>query len=161
MSKTKYIARLDGVVVGTRRSDRTYTHAIVAQLDEALARAEAYSYLPTNSDLNNFNYYTEIAEQGIQHRFARRPSASEPWRTDADSVEQIHAALYWIEGGWDAYVAKMREIAICRFEAMKEKGAYEPKVIAWAGRPDLARKRAAEADKGYYKWVNIVPAEVA
>jgi hypothetical protein len=33
MAKTKYLVRRNGEIIGTRSSDRTYTHAIVTQHD--------------------------------------------------------------------------------------------------------------------------------
>jgi hypothetical protein len=155
MSKTKYIARLDGVVVGTRRSDRTYTHAIVIKVDEEFARTEAYNYLATNYDLTNFNYFVEIADQGMQHEYVRPKS----FRPDGD-VDYLQHAAEIAEAGWDAYVASRKASAIETFESRKADGYYEPKVVAWAGRPDLAVKRAREAESPRLAWVRVVPAKI-
>jgi hypothetical protein len=151
----RYVAHLDGIVVGTRKSHRTYTHAIVVKVDEEFARAEAYHYLPTNYDLTNFNYFNEIADQGMQHEYVRPKS----FRPDGD-VDYLQHAAEIAEAGWDAYVASRKASAIETFERLKAEGYYEPKVVAWAGRPDLAVKRAREAENPHVAWVRVVPAEI-
>jgi hypothetical protein len=151
---TKYIAKLNDKIVGWRTSkNRTYTHAIVRQRDEAKAREEAYNYVADEADRAHFALHIEIVDQGMNHRFTR----PEKWRPDGNRARYEEACAV-VEAGWDAYVAAQRQRQIDRFEHNVRQGAFKPYVGAWAERLDLAEKQARSNDwQG--KVLAIVPAE--
>jgi hypothetical protein len=154
---TKYVARLNGTIVGKRTTkSRTYTHAIVVQWSEANARKRAYEYRATEQDRRHFDYFTQIAEQGIEHEYVRVNS----WRKEPD-LKVLEDAKARIEGGFDAFVARIKQRMIEGFESSLAKGFFEPAVAAWAGRLDLAQKAVASHTGPDCKLVDIVPAEVA
>jgi hypothetical protein len=138
-AKTNYVAKLDGVAVGTRSSPRAYTHAVIIQWNEAHYRDAAYNYKASKTDRSNFDYNTDIATQGINHPHHNIQS----WRPDGD-LEGIARAKAQIEGGFDAYVERLRQKAIEYFEAGRAKGGFKPGVAAWNGRRDLAEKEASK-----------------
>lgn len=141
----KYIARLDGTIVGTRTTkDRTYTHAVVVQLSEDWARDKAYNYVPNDTDRSNFEYYVKIAEGRSSF---------------AQTTENVLKASALIDGGFDAYVERIREAAIARFEAEVKRGKYEPEAVTWCSRLDLAHKQRAGLAGAWVKEIWIVPAE--
>jgi hypothetical protein len=116
---TKYVARLNGIVVGKRTTkSRTYTHAIVMQDDEETQRAHAYGYKLTNTDRANIVYYTEVAAQGVNHPQHR--------------VTSYHAgiahAVAHLAGGIEGEQARLRQQAIHTFEKKKAEGGFEPYV---------------------------------
>jgi hypothetical protein len=146
---TKYIARLDGKIVGKRKTEnRTYTHAIVTQRNEVAARQFAYGYVATKSDRSNFDYY---CAEAVKPRHE--------WRTGETLAAYMADCQAKVAGGFDAYVERVRRLEIERFEQALKKGAFEPQAVSWAGRPDLAQKEAAKRNS-YYAKVWIVPAEV-
>jgi hypothetical protein len=158
---TKYIARLNGTVVGKRTTkSRTYTHAIVMQDDEETQRAYAYGYKLTDTDRANIVYYTEVAAQGVNHPQYCVTS----YRPEPDHAGIAHAVAH-LAGGIEGEHARLRQQAIHTFEKKKAEGGFEPYVTAWAGRPDLAQKAAASmsTNSGRYArvLVAIVPAEAA
>lgn len=138
MSKTKYIARLNGETVGTRSSDRVYTNAVVIQRSEAAARKAAYEYRSTTSDSSNFEYISIIAQGRSPYDFNKTEKAT------SDAKAQV-------EGGFDAYVRRLRERAIASFERYLADGHFTPVAATWCGRPNLAQKEAAK----YRSAVNI------
>jgi hypothetical protein len=145
---TKYIARLEGKIVGKRTSEsRTYTHAVVVQPSESEARAACYGYTATKDDRANFDYYTNVATLGMKHSH---------YYEGSDIVER---AKEQVEGGFEAYVARLKARAIERFEERVTKGEYQPHAVTWCGRLDLAHKEAARR-KAYHPKIWIVPAEV-
>jgi len=144
---TKYVARLNGEIIGKRTSvSRTYSHAIAVQRVEEYARRQAYDYKVTKTDRSNFNYYTEIAE------------GRSPYQHTTDEVVRASGL---IDGGFDAYAARLRDRAIASFEAGKANGHYEPFVAAWAGRLDLAHKAVSQHTGEWCRLIAIVEAEVA
>jgi hypothetical protein len=170
MAKHKYVAKLDGKVVGKRSTDRTYTHAVVVQDSEAVARSAAYDYVADESDRENFEYYTAIADLGIRHDHGARTRpyfadhSGERLATmkrcqDEDSSATINGAVESVEGGFDGYVARLRAEQIRRFEERRAEGRFEPYVIGWCGRPDLAQKLAAQNKSDGRNVLGIVAAE--
>jgi hypothetical protein len=152
-AKTNYVAKLNGAIVGTRASHRAYTHAVVIQWSEDHARTVAYGYKPTATDKSNFSYYTEVAAQGVDHPHYNR----EPWRPLGD-VAGVERAKATIEGGYDAYVERLRQHQIDSFEASRANG-FKPGVAAWNGRRDLAEKEASKY-RGQDRVANVWIVEV-
>ena len=154
---TKYIAKHEGKIVGKRTTkDRTYTHAIVVQDVEEAARKAAYNYTSNKTDSSNFEYWSVLTKQGRLH-----PHLSASYHSDAHVAAEVAKAQAIIDGGFDAYVRRLRERAIAGFEKRKADGGFEPFVVAWAGRLDLAQKAAAQHTWASRKLIAIVPAEIA
>lgn len=142
---TKYVAKWNGVIVGKRiTQDRTYSHAIVVQNVEEAHRAAAYNYAATATDRSNFEYYTRIAEGRSQFKH---------------TAEEVVEASIKIDGGYEAYIGRVRERMITWFEEKKAKGYFEPCVAAWAGRLDLAAKAVSQHTGPKRKLIGIVEAE--
>lgn len=175
MTAKKYVAKLDGKIVGTRTTkNRTYSHAIIAQRDEAKARDAAYNYKPTKTDRSNFDYHVSIvACEGKV--ITPTPAMSDlrkandagqvinAWATgkryvSGYSAEDIAESKAKIKDGFDGYLVYLRNKAIETFEANLADGYFKPGNAAWAGRLDLAQKEAANRAK-WFKNVWIVPAE--
>jgi hypothetical protein len=158
MPKTNYVARLEGKIVGKRSTAaRTYTHALVVQRDEEIARQRAYQYTSTDSDSSNFEYSSFIAAQ-----HAGVPCQPRGWTiTTTFKAEQIADAQAEVAGGFDAYVRRLRERAIATFEENKTAGHFDPHVATWCGRPDLAEKAISNFTGPHTKFVAIVAAEKA
>lgn len=173
---TKYIARLDGKIVGKRTTkDRTYTHAVVAQRDEEHYRKLAYDYIASENDVTNFGRCNLIA------RCEGNIFDLRSWEKPADVAGQTiyhgndNVAYYFshtakdiieaksiIAAGWLAYVESRRQDQIKSFEREKTLGHFEPHAITWCGRPDLAEKaKSSHWRASHCSNVWVVPAEVA
>jgi hypothetical protein len=149
MKQTVFTATYEGKIVGTRRSPRPYQFAIVVLQDEAADRKRAYEYQATKMDHSNFAYYQEIDRLGENHPHYCKCS----WRDEPD-LEGIARARQLIEGGFDMYVARLREKAIENFEVSRAAGCYEPHVYAWSMSEKNARKAASSSP---YKVLAVVP----
>lgn len=176
-SAVKYVARFNGAIVGTRKSHRPYQFAVVAQCDEAHARAAAYGYTATDLDRRNFDYAVSIVAcegQFIEPRAGesdlRKPSDAgqvrKAWRTGRTyvagySAEEIAHAKADIEGGFDAHVARLKAEMIKRFERRKAEGGFQPFVSGWSMSRRNVEKMAASCRGAAVKVLAIVPAEVA
>jgi hypothetical protein len=156
MAKTKYIARYDGKIVGTRKTERTYQFAVVTQISEARARDYAYNYKATSSDRDDHNYYGKVVSVGVGGIW----DTDRGWTYTVDQRQFDDCSATWFGGDFDAYVAWLRERAIKDFEARLADGAFEPAIAGWCGRRDLAQKLAAEQSK-HRTVLAIVPAELA
>jgi hypothetical protein len=137
-----YVAKLDDKVVGSRTSPRVYTHAVVIQWSEAKYRAAAYDYVATSTDKSNFAYYTKQAAHTVETYLTE-------WKYSSTSEAEraINTAKENIEGGFDAYVERLRQRAIESFEKSVKAGGFAPGVATWCGRADLAHKEAAKYRK--------------
>lgn len=154
-----YTAFLDGKLVGKRSTaGRTYSHAYVIQWDREAHRSAAYGYVATDSDRKNFAYYTFVAAQGP--KLACRPPG---WKFDASySEREIAEARRIIEGGYEAYVDRLRQKQIDHYKEDVARDRFEPHVAGWASRRDLAEKAARQFCSRGCRIVAIVPAvEVA
>ena len=153
----KYIARLNGQIVGKRTSQsRSYSHAYVMQHDEAATRAAAYDYVATKQDRKNYDWHAGKVARGI---------GAPAWPGDAYlahitlTEQDIAAARAQIEGGFESYVARQRQRLIGYFETSKARGVFKPFVGGWASRRDLAEKAARQYESRGCKLLAIVPAE--
>lgn len=149
----KYTATYNGKVVGTRKSPRPYLFAIIVQSLEEVARLHAYRFEPTETDLLNFNWYTEGATATVGK--SKFPDI----KGSVWSAEDIEKGKREIEGGWDAYVARLRASAIENFERRKAAGHFEPNVHGWSMSLRNAEKMAASAAHPSRTVLCIVPAE--
>lgn len=149
----KYTATYNGKIVGTRKSPRPYLYAVVVQPLEEVARLYAYHYEPTKTDRSNFDWRAKGAAATVGE--AKFPNINgSTW-----AAEEIARAKETIEGGWDAYVSRLRYDAIARFEAAKASGHFEPYVFGWSMSCHNAKGMAATAVHPSRAVLGIVPAE--
>lgn len=132
MSKKKYTVSLYGTVVGTRKSDRIYTHAVVRVVDLVAQRAwiarPAADYDEPLSK-SNFNYLVRLGGKGA--------------------------------GDYSAYLELLRTRAMATFDKQHGLAVEEAYVVGYCGRHDLAVKLlASEAGARFDKELKIVPVEV-
>jgi len=148
-TKTNYVAKLDGEIIGTRSSPRVYTHAVIIQYSEQHYRDEAYTFNADKQDRKNFDHYVQQAAGKSPYDWCRTP-------------EKIAEAQADVEGGFDAYCARLRQRQIDSFEAGLKAGGYTPGIVGWCGRRDLAEKLANQyRGQARVAKVWIVEAEVA
>lgn len=147
---TQYLATDALGTTHTRKTDRTYTHTVVTQYgyEAAVAHCHAAHAAETARELKsptaNFKYYTDIAAGNDKY-----PEAD--WIGGARVVNEARQALRIadaqarIEGGFDAYRARILADALARIEANKAAGYYTRfHNLGWCGRLDLAQKLAAK-----------------
>jgi len=156
---TKYLARHAGQIVGKRTTEnRTYSHAYVMQYSETKARDAAYGYVATKQDRKTYDWYADKVARGVG---ARAWPDSEYLADVLLTEKDITEAREQIEGGFDGYVARLRQNHIDHFERNLAKGGFSPFVGGWASRPDLAEKAARQFETRGCDFVAIVATEVA
>jgi hypothetical protein len=108
MAKTNYQVTFNGKVVGIRKSDRIYTHAVVVQDDADAFYHWAHNYVPNETDRKNFAYDSKRAVQIVEQYLAE-------WKYQKpDYVEsQISEAKAKVEGGFEAYAERLRRRSRC------------------------------------------------
>lgn len=148
---TKFIARYEGKIVGTRKSPRPYLFAVVVKDNEEFARERAYGFTGGETERKNFVYYTNNAN-------AAAPGVIYPGERFKITAEMIAEGREKIAGGFDGYIAGLRELQIARFKEMN----FEPGVFGWS----MSRANAEKMAAGAGKWpgrivLAIVPAETA
>jgi hypothetical protein len=162
MAKTNYQVTFNGEVVGIRKSDRIYTHAVVVHDDADAFYHWAHNYVPNETDRKNFAYDSKRAVQIVEQYLAE-------WKYQKpDYVEsQISEAKAKVEGGFEAYAERLRQEKIQMYEDRLAKGGFLPYVAGWCGRPDLAQKASTKRDFvgprywGRTNFLAIVPIEIA
>jgi hypothetical protein len=139
MAKTNYIARLNNEIIGTRSSERTYTHAVVIQYSETFYRlqAESTAHAAFHCSKSNFKYESEIAAGGVEGEMAK-------WKymKREEAERHVARASAIVAMGYDAWVEQRRQENIATHAANVAKGGFTPAVVTWCGRPDLAQKEA-------------------
>ena len=141
MVKTNYQVTFNGKVVGIRKSDRIYTHAVLVQDDADAFYHWAHNYVPNETDRKNFAYDSKRAVQLVEQYLAE-------WKYQKpDYVEsQISEAKAKVEGGFEAYAERLRQEKIQMYEDRLAKGGFLPYVARWCGRPEFARKVSTKRD---------------
>jgi hypothetical protein len=125
---TKYIAEIDGELVGKRTTkSRTYTHAVVAQRSYKADLGRAGKTHQANID--NYHYYLREADPMTAQHTKYRSG------TEHAKIERV-ARMDLTE-----YLAVCIEEQICRVEDSHAAGMYNPAVVTWCGRLDLAKKQ--------------------
>jgi len=104
-----------------RRTDRTYTHAVVFKLDYDVELSQSLSYVGLDIK-RNWTFYAEKAASGDPHY--------------ASYAERIAM-------GKEKYAEQQKALARAKVEARRQEGAFE-KFYLWGfcGRLDLAEKAA-------------------
>jgi len=163
---TKYVARYEGQIVGTRKSPRPYAFAIVMQDNEQVERDAAYGFTGKGGrgDLQDeFEYATNCASAQPGESYGKfKPGYSFPI-----TAEMIAKGRAEIEGGWEGYVARKRAAHVASFEKKLAGGGFKPYVCAWSMTRHNAEKAAANPRRGWHalgatgRVIAIVNAEVA
>lgn len=156
MSKaTKFVARYEGEIIGTRRSPRPYTHAVITQDDEETARQAAHLWTPSELDKRDFEWETFKASCTVGVEV--RPAG---WNFSTRfKAEEIEASRERIAGDWPAYVARRKAWRIKCFEDSLAAGRFKPRVFGWSMSERNAQKMASGVNG--MRVLAIVPAEVA
>ena len=125
----------------TRRTDRTYTHLILAKHNWAHDFEHAKKSAASTVEMN-WAYY--VREAGPRPQFDNSPE-------ELDRFRRIAAM------GKEAYIAELTTAYQARVEASRQKYGDSFFAFAWAGRLDLAEKQAHKARMQNYLDVTIVP----
>lgn len=145
MAKTKYTVRFNGTVVDTRKSDRVYTHAVVAF--NSLKTAERWAVKNWMSvDRDNYDYFVGIIN-GTGKSYGT---------TAEEAVEKLQGAV-----SFEAYRAIMVTERQAEVEKRKAEGYYtKPIVMGYCGRLDLAQKLlSTTSNNDHVEDAVIVPVE--
>lgn len=162
-AKLKFIAKLDGEIVGHVMSRIPYTHAVIARRNEQAERAYAYRAEPLDVERGMYSAYEqdaagrvgELSSYGIRKRGRAGPF-------DRLSHRDIEYAKLQITGGFAAWFECHRRERIADFVAALRDGAFNLRVIRWlrseqaaAARPNPDQTQYAP----YYSFWKVVPAE--
>lgn len=135
---TKFTATFEGQIVGTRNSEHGYAFAVIVKNDIEAHRAFAYGYVGTKPDRHNYDWYAVIAQQqpgvDVLHKGWNYPTRY--------TVKEIENAKAKIEGGFEGYVARIRQRLITAFDANVAEGYFNPTVFGWSKTRVNAEKMA-------------------
>jgi hypothetical protein len=139
---TKFLARYNGEIVGTRTSQSmAYTHAIVVIIDAAAVNAAAASW--TKADQKDavwsFNHKTNTANGGNLYTY----------ETDAERAERVAKAKAEIEGGLDAFIERAKAY---KLETRRYKGEPKPLVRSWS----QSARNAEKASRSLYQYDRLL-----
>lgn len=161
MSRTKFIALLDGQVIGARTTaSRDYTHFIVGTPNIEAARRHAYDYKGTKTDASNYRFHLAFLDGTSE--FLRQVdwrTAEEQAEHNARYIESSRKELAGIEN-LEQYVASVRQRYIASFEERVAAGHFNPGVLQWSMSEANARKAAGGWSQRYLD-VRVLPATKA
>lgn len=142
---TKYTATHEGQTF-TRKSDRTYTHVVVATGNPDFDIASVHGRANSDSFINEYEYFCREANETTRKYDNHSP---------AQIAEFKRVAAMTLVEYRNEWVAER----MAKIEAHRQAGLYEKyNVVGWCGRPDLAVKSAASARaKAWNKDVKIIP----
>ncbi len=145
MAKPKITVSYLGAVIGTRSTDRKYTHAVIA----TDFRADDYRVLREREWQDRL--------PGIKRLFAGNAERVSPTYKYASVISDAERARYAAEqiAGEFAFVAGMR----AAHDKSVEQAVANPKVhvISYHGSADLAHKAASAAWEARYWSIRVVP----
>lgn len=152
---TVYIVKHQDIEVARRKSDRTYTHAVVVRssYENHLATAQALH----GTDAANYSYFVREASATVEQFLSRTP-----WHSEAQAAHAIADAQEQIKGitTLDEYRAAKRAERIATVEAEKIAGRFDTfGVIGFCGRRELAESLAAQ-NRGKAWWAEVLIVEV-
>lgn len=144
MPKHTYTATYAGQTF-TRKSDRIYTHVVIATPSLASAIAHRHEEVNSNTFARNYAYFCREADKATR-KYDHTPAEIEKFQKIAAQPFAEYRAARLAE--W-----------LGAIETERQKGFFEKyQVVGWAGRPDLAQKSAASAKaKPWNADVKIVP----
>jgi hypothetical protein len=148
----KLTVKLNGKTIGTRKTDRTYTHAIVRTdyRPEVSRSIAAGSWRTLGADNARKGHKDAIEAQSPTYRYASGI-------TDAERARYAVIAAMPVE----AYIAKCHADSLHRLEAeISRRLSVGAEVLSYCGRYDLAIKAQAAATRDHPAWtVIILPVE--
>lgn len=149
MATTKYAVRWNGKIIGTRGSNRTYTHALVlVDFDPEVVRQREERYWANSSkDLQN------------SHRYAIESFKNPSPLSTAEDKER-HAKIAAMS--FEEYVGLRRLEHEARVKRLIDHGISKgAQVLSFAGSRELAFKAQAQARKNHPEYLVLVePVEV-
>lgn len=163
MSKHKYVVKLDGKPIGTRKSDRVYTHAVVRVVD--LVARRAWIARPAAE------YATEITQSNYDHsvKVAGMPPdvavQNGNWhngtpRMEVYTAKDVARSIEISAGGYAFYLEWLRSHALRQFDIHHKDQTEAVVILGYCGRPDLAQKLLASSPADQFdKALLIVPVE--
>jgi hypothetical protein len=146
MPKNTYAVTAPNGKVFKRKTDRTYTHAVICRTDWAWRRHSAANPHPQGVAVTISNYGFNVRELGPNPRWSHTP-------------EQLERMREQIAGCSDAndYVEKLKRAEMASVEAdYLAKGDDDWGVVGFCGRLDLAQKLAS---KGLYHCKDLTVVE--
>lgn len=143
MPKNIYTVTTPDQVIHTRKTDRTYTHAVfyLRDFDRELVRADA----SWKTDGDNWEFAGRMVEWGGIYGGVRRS-----WDTDEKIAAHLakYTALYALSSSRTAAIQRARAERVAAVHAAQAAGEFEVYQLAgWCGRPDLAI-RLRDSGKG-------------
>lgn len=155
MPKIIYTATDSSGQVHTRKSERTYTHTVVAR--RSFDRAMQLADMNWASDRDNFAYFAKIAAgndpyparnwlrgDNVHPSWAVTPEkiAAHQVEVDAENAKRLADAIERTAGHTvDSYVAAKRAERVAGILRKRAEGYYDVFVnLGWCGRRDLAEK---------------------
>lgn len=139
----------------TRKTDRTYTHVVVAEGVLASALARTWDTTIANETRFAADYAEAIARGDAGLQVCKHP------RTQATAWDIKCAEQSYADGSYTRWLADSREhVAKLLADGRPTKNVPGVVLLGWCGRPDLASKLASrEAGGGYYYGVRVYPVD--
>lgn len=148
MAKNKVTVTYNGKVIGTRQTDRTYTHALVlTDFDPSVLRARAEREWPAYGITSAKNMHSHAVEaKEPTYRYASVVSAEERARMAAVAAMPL-----------EDYVAQCRVAHFERYEKLiAHRAAQGSVVLSYHMSRDLAFKAQAQANKTHGEYLVLV-----
>lgn len=162
MAKKTYIVTDPNGVQHTRKTDRTYTHAVLARDNcEGQLRSESSIW---DIDRVNFDYYAKIVATGGEYGASKvypNYSPEQVANTEIANAKRLADAQALVETHKhrDGYATARRDARVAAIAEKKAAGGYEKfGVVGFNGRLDLAQKAASAAQGTIYTDIRIVEA---
>lgn len=152
MAQRKITVSLNGKVIGSRRTDRTYTHALVlVDFDPAVFRAHREREWRAYGEANaKASHRHAVVAKEPSYKYASVVSPAE--RANHERIAAMSLEDYVVH----AHAEQLKNTE----EWISKKISQGAQVLSYAGRPDLAEKRAAQARKDLTEYtVLIVPVD--
>jgi hypothetical protein len=142
--KIRYVAKLDGIIVGQIDSHVPYTHALILQPDIEYGRREAYSGEDADAfSRERYDECEEIVKTGYARGYTRR----------TDQVDAVAVAEEIVAQGREGYRQYIRQQEISSFE-FNVKNRYYDINVKWLRQEQVPKKPDQEG--GYHKIWRIV-----
>lgn len=156
MAKTAYSATDANGTVHTRKSDRGYTHTVVARKNLEALIAQANDKGWQKVERSNYAYAQQIASGNDPHtRRNYSGTEAEQVRVDAENAKRVADAKATISVSLEQYLENNRLDRVARAEATDLTVFHN---LGWCGRPDLAQNLARKSAGGTWCDITILEA---
>jgi hypothetical protein len=137
--KKKFTVRIEGRVLARVSASREYRYVVLARRDEAAHLETARNPAPTEADRKNAAYFAFVAacEPGVGYPLG----GLQVFYSAAD----VKSAKGRIEGGEEAFFARLREERIGAHEVAVRMGRFLPFAVRWCMGLSGAEQGLAEA----------------